>query len=40
MPDELRDLLIGILFGDAHIARRSPTSNSRLTYAQTAVVHK
>src|SRR5437763_378287 len=40
MPDELRDLLVGILLGDAHIAKRSPTSNSRLTYAQTAVAHK
>jgi LAGLIDADG DNA endonuclease family len=40
MPEELRDLLVGILLGDAHIARRSSTGNSRLTYAQTAVTHK
>ena len=40
IPDELKDLLVGILLGDAHIARRSATSNSRLTYAQTAVAHK
>ena len=40
MSDEIRDLLVGILLGDAHIVRRSSTSNSRLTYAQTAVAHK
>ena len=40
MPDELKKILVGILLGDAHIARRSSTSNSRLTYAQTAVAHK
>ena len=40
MPDELWEILVGILLGDAQIARRSPTSNSRLTYAQTAVAHK
>ena len=33
-------MLIGILLGDAHIVRRSPTSNSRLVYAQTVVKHK
>jgi len=31
---------VGILLGDAHIARRSSTANSRLVYAQTAVAHK
>lgn len=40
MPDELREILVGILLGDAHISRRSSTSNARLTYAQTAVAHK
>lgn len=35
-----KQVLIGILLGDAHIAKRSPTSNSRLVYAQTAVKHK
>jgi hypothetical protein len=40
MPDEIRDILVGTLLGDAHISRRSSTSNTRLTYAQTAVAHK
>ena len=31
---------MGILLGDAHIAKRSITSNARLVYAQTAVKHK
>lgn len=33
-------MLIGLLLGDAHIVKRSPLSNSRLVYAQTAVAHK
>lgn len=32
--------MVGILLGDAHIVRRSSTCNSRLVYAQTAVLHK
>lgn len=40
MPDDIKEVLVGILLGDAHIARRSSTSNSRLVYAQTAVTHK
>jgi len=40
VPDEVKDILIGILLGDGHIVRRSPTANSRLVYAQTAVAHK
>ncbi len=40
IPNELRDILVGILLGDAHIVRRSSTGNSRLVYAQTAVAHK
>ena len=28
------------MLGDAHIVRRSPTANSRLVYAQTAIKHK
>lgn len=40
IPDEVKDILVGILLGDAHIARRSSTANSRLVYAQTAVAHK
>jgi len=31
---------VGILLGDAHIVKRSSTSNSRLVYAQTAIKHK
>ena len=38
MPDEIRDILVGILLGDAHIVRRSSTTSSRLVYAQTAVL--
>lgn len=33
-------MLIGILLGDGHIERRSPTGNSRLIYAQTAIKRK
>lgn len=40
LPDEVKEILIGILLGDAHIVKRSPTANSRLVYAQTAVKHK
>ena len=40
MPDDIKDVLIGILLGDAHIAKRSSTSNARLMYAQTAINHK
>jgi hypothetical protein len=40
LPSVIKDVLVGILLGDAHIVRRSPTSNSRLVYAQTAVKHK
>ena len=40
IPDNIKEILVGILLGDAHIVRRSPLSNSRLVYAQTAVVHK
>ena len=39
-PDEVKEILVGILLGDAHIVRRSSTANSRLVYAQTAVAHK
>lgn len=35
LPDEIKEVLIGILLGDAHINRRSPTFNSRLIYGQT-----
>jgi hypothetical protein len=34
-----KEVLIGILLGDGHIARRSDTGNSRLVYAQTAQLH-
>lgn len=40
IPNEIKDVLIGILLGDAHIVKRSSTGNSRLVYAQTAVTHK
>jgi len=40
MPNDLKEVLIGILLGDAHIVRRSSTCNSRLVYAQTAIKHK
>lgn len=40
MPDEIKEILIGILLGDAHISRRSSNANSRLIYTQTAVLHK
>jgi hypothetical protein len=40
IPNYIKDVLIGILLGDAHIAKRSSTGNSRLVYAQTAVAHK
>jgi hypothetical protein len=39
IPEEIKEILVGILLGDAHIAKRSHTSNSRLVYAQTAVTH-
>ena len=40
LPNEIKDVLVGILLGDAYIVRRSSTANSRLVYAQTAVAHK
>jgi len=40
IPNDIKDVLIGILLGDAHIVKRSSTGNSRLVYAQTAVTHK
>lgn len=40
MADDIKDVLIGILLGDAHIVKRSSTGNSRLAFAQTAVAHK
>ena len=40
IPDNIKDILVGILLGDAHIVRRSSTANSRLVYAQTAITHK
>ena len=40
IPNDIKDVLVGILLGDAHIVKRSTTGNSRLVYAQTAVTHK
>jgi hypothetical protein len=39
MPNDIKDVLIGILLGDAHIVKRSSTGNSRLVYAQSAIAH-
>lgn len=36
IPEETKEVLVGILLGDAHIVQRSSTSNSRLVYSQTA----
>lgn len=35
IPDDVKEVLVGILLGDAHISRRSLTANSRLHYGQT-----
>ena len=40
IPDDLKEVLIGILLGDGHIARRSLMSNSRLVYAQSGIKNK
>jgi hypothetical protein len=40
LPNDIKDVLVGILLGDAHIVRRSSTGNSRLVYAQTAIKHR
>jgi LAGLIDADG DNA endonuclease family len=40
IPNDVKEILVGILLGDAHIVRRSSLSNSRLVYAQTAIAHK
>jgi len=40
LPSEVEEMLTGIILGDAHIDRRTSTSNSKLVYAQTAVAHK
>jgi hypothetical protein len=40
IPDNVKEILIEILLGDAHISKRSSTANSRLIYAQTAITHK
>ena len=34
IPDETKDILVGILLGDAHITIISVTVNSKLVYAQ------
>lgn len=36
----MKQVLVGILLGDAHIVRKLSTANSRLVYAQIAVTHK
>jgi hypothetical protein len=40
IPDYIKDILMGVLLGDAQIVRRSSTGNSRLVYAQTAIALK
>lgn len=40
IPEDIKNVLVGILLGDGHIVRRSSTSNSRFVYAQTAIAHK
>lgn len=40
MPDDIKDVLIGILLGDAHLVKRSSSGNVRLVYTQTAIAHK
>jgi len=40
LPDEVKEILVGLLLGDAHISKRSQTGNARLIYAQTAEKHK
>ena len=40
IPENIKEILIGIILGDAHISRRSPTANSRLVYTQTSIKHK
>jgi len=39
IPEEAKETLVGLLLGDAHIQKRSSTSNSRLIYVQSEV-HK
>jgi len=38
IPNDIKDVLVGILLGDGHIVKRSLTGNSRLVYAQTAII--
>lgn len=40
IPDDIKDVLIGILLGDAHIVKRYSRGNSRLVYAQKYITHK
>lgn len=35
IPDDIKENLVGILLGDAHISIRSLTANCRLHYGQT-----
>ena len=35
LSNDTKDMLVGLLLGDAHLSRRSLTANSRLIYAQT-----
>lgn len=40
IPNDVKEILVGILLSDAEIVKRSPLSNSKLVYAQTVIAHK
>jgi len=40
ISDHIKEILVGMLLGDAHIVKRSSLFNSRLVYAKTAITHK
>lgn len=40
LPQEVFDALIGLMLSDLHAARRSPTSNARLFFAQSGKPEK
>ena len=40
ISDDVKEILVGMLLGDAHIVKRSSLFNSRLVYVQTAITHK
>ena len=40
LPQATYDALIGLILSDLHISRRSPTSNARLSFAQSGKTEK